>query len=341
MNMLNSVISSLLSTPVPSPGGPAAVSQVRITSGFKVDDPFTVEWNMTGDLSQVTSYTVDLVEIQPDQIQPVIFANAFSMPLVSAGSPLISPGMPVGLAAALPRFLQARVTAVTAAGGPPSNPEVSAVRMVFPAGTNLGGQPVNRSKFQVLSASPPTPPFVLISGAEPPPPGGGIWKFGDQPSGEFPSSGPQLNEFLHQAVRFAAPTQGLHLFMRPSNPGDTLSVRLNSPNTGVARNLVADLGFSGMGATETGTVTATITGLDWFADASESSFPKPLASSPLPPPITTDASNGQSSLIIVPVDPTLLTSPTPPDHLAITIQFSFNGTSPTDPPVLFGVRMIP
>jgi len=331
LNMLNQLLSSLsipISIPVPS-GNPPQVSNVRFTSGFLVDGPFTVQWDVTGDESQVAFYQVNVQAIQPDQ--PVIFGTQWSMGTVGSGQRLI-PAAPVNLAAdslasGAPRFLQAQVTAVTTSGSFQPNPEVSAARMVYPAGTILSGQPSVRPNFKLVGASAPTPPFLPIQLADPASSVSSVWTSGN----------PTTGEFVSQGTRFEAAAQGLHLFMR-ANLGDKLGVRLNCPNPGVANRLVADLGFRDTG---TGSVSATITGLEWFADPGETVS---LGSLPLPTTnqtTTTDASNGQTtSPFIVTADPTLMPGLISTDHMAITIEFSFTGTI-TGPPALFGVRLIP
>jgi hypothetical protein len=339
----------LPATPQIPPGGPPSVKDVRFTGGgFHVDDQWTVEWNVRGDESQIDSYVIDLVEIQPDQAQPVNFNNTFSMGTALRGQHRVSLA-PVGLAGApqVPRFLRAHVTAVPSATavtptGFPITPnfEASAARMVFPQGTDLSvdGQPMPDQQFDIfLSGSLiPTLPKPSMPFSEPKPPdaSASVWTSGNKPAGEF----------FHQngATLFeAGKNGGEHLFMRPQNHGDELGVQLRckKPPFGPCK-LVADLGFRGRGG---GTVNATIVGLEWFADPQESQ--PSLGTSPLPNPVTmtAEASSGHTTFLVVPVDPTQVPglSAGSFDHLRIKMRFSFSGVTPAEPPVLYGVRLIP
>lgn len=336
IKLLNALKQFLAAAPpaTPTPSGlPPAVFDVKFTSGSKVGDSFTVEWQVTkGDESQVASYQVDVVEILPDQSP--IFGRTYSMPPAGPGqrSSIGAPGdLGNGVLAAatspVPRFLQARVTVVpTATSSFSPNPEVSAARMVFPVGTDLtpSGQGNPRANFKLLRGS--SSKFRPMTFAEPAPPStaASVWTTGDLSSGEF----------MMRGIRFEAAAHGWHLFMRPEQLGDKIRFRLLCKNPGVAQNLVADLGFRGTGA---GSVTATIKRLDWF-DQNETTI---FGSLPLPNPITTSAGGPTASPLIIPVDPTLFPILIPTDHLIITMEFSFNNIDPKDPPVLFGVRLIP
>ena len=251
----------------------------------------------------------------------------------------------------MPRFLQARVTAVprpgavTPAGLPLTfNPEVSAARMVFPSGTDLSssGQPLPDTAsippqfalFATGSSIPTKTPDLLFSDPFPADASPNIWTTGDLSHGEF----------LHQdgATRFEAGRTGVeHLFMRPQTSGDELSIRLDikHPPSGPSA-LVADLGFRGRGS---GTVTATIVEVQCFQDAAEQTGFG--SATPVPGPVTAAANTGQTTRLVVPVVPAKVPGLSGGvgsfDHLRIELRFSFSGPTPAEPPVLYGVRLVP
>ncbi len=334
MNGFLNAMASLLGIPMPPlptpnlSGNPPAVVDTKITSGSTVNDPFTVEWQMTGDESQVAFYQIALQEIIPDAPNP--FGRTYAMSTAVPGQRTLS-ALPAGLTSPpLPRFLVAQVTAVTNNQTSQANPGTSATRMVFPVGTDPtpGGQPQAAQNFALLTGSStnfssmtftPDPNLTLPS----------VWTAG---------------QFTYRGIPFEAATHGLHLGVRPgqfAQPTDTIRVRMNYANPGVARNMVADLGFNGTG---TGTVTATISSMNWvdaggpFVDV----LPLPGATS-----LTTSLTAGQTvAPFTVPVDPALPLATSarpllPTDHLEIFMDFSFNNINSSEPPILFGVRMTP
>jgi hypothetical protein len=64
---------------------------------------------------------------------------------------------------------------------------------------------------------------------------------------------------------------------------------------------------------------------------------------PLPGPFTATASTGGTTPLLVPVIPAQVPglSAGSFDHLRIELRFSFSGFTPAEPPVLYGVRLVP
>ena len=53
----------------PGVGKPFQVEGVFLSSGWKVDEPFAIEWSVSGDENEIDHYDVSLRIVRPDQAQ--------------------------------------------------------------------------------------------------------------------------------------------------------------------------------------------------------------------------------------------------------------------------------
>jgi hypothetical protein len=183
----------------PPAGDPPQVTNVRFTSGWKTNDTFHLEWDVTGDESLVNQYRITLFTFQPELANPAsVQIDTKTAPVGSRSTTLAAGGPMVGV-----DYFVALVSAELTDGT--VHADWSPARAVFPPSTD---PIVNRLqimplvfRFQPQGAGPPpwqTGPIAL--GSEP---GGprAVWTFGREQSHidfEFddPFPGPAWNVAL-------------------------------------------------------------------------------------------------------------------------------------------------
>ena len=171
----------------PPPAGPVPqVKDVRITSGWKIDDPFTVEWDFDGDESTVSQYRITLYAFQPDLNNPIQMLLDTQVEGVGIRSTTVNLAGPIaGL-----NYVIAQVTADFVDGT--VHADLSPAHAIFPSNTNLVMDRLRilPLQYQVQPVGPPPGPVAL--GGDP---GGprAVWSFGLEQSHidfEFDDPGP-------------------------------------------------------------------------------------------------------------------------------------------------------
>ena len=186
----------------PPPAGPTfAVKNVRVTSGWKSSEPFIVQWDISGDESQIKEYRVSLHEFQPDNAPFFGTELAFQAAAVGARTASLTTAGPI---AGVHYFLP-KVTAL------PTDPmltpdfEWGPARPVFPPQTDpVQHRPhIFPMTFRYLTnANPNIPQSGPISIGSEPQGGRGVWTFGRQQSHiDFEFDDPSIGSGWNIAVR--------------------------------------------------------------------------------------------------------------------------------------------
>ncbi len=296
---------------------------VRIADGLRVDDPFTVRWDVTGDETGVDHYEVLLVRIRPEKGRPSTSGSPNGTEYMlndHVPKPVRSiTGMPADLADSIfdPIFtVRPLVRAVPAtAGHKQLLQQLGPARAVFPRAPlrpqltlkplfwkgRLDGAPV----IPPAAAAPPN----VLSVRRPATPATAVWQAGQIEcngtiySGEGPT--PNL------AVRLENPAEELRLWLRSGV----------LPPTNRRRDLTAFVGFEDESP---GQIDVR---MNWYAT----------------PPGSADAKNGAWQTIAAPgVLPMRMALPPETGPTVVTVWFDFRKSTggPTSRPTLFGVRLV-
>jgi hypothetical protein len=326
----------------PSPAGPPfQIEKVRISSGNRTAGPYTIDWTVWGDESQVHHYEVYLDQITPSHLNPFDGASFTLATDVSRGLHTWTGYVDTGLAD--PHlFLAPRVVAVpvdpasttpTARWGP--------ARPIYPTGTIsppvgllphywYGPPPV--SMFTVPPTIPPMLPPPGIHSAtrswthDPAPLSSrAVWTVGESSS--------------HWGINFDIAFPGKNAVLRPSTAGPgTERLRvwlLTGPilDTTSARTVAADMGFNGGGMANQAKARLFCYKVKPFGPLLLS--PSPAFYNPAPAGLPV---NGASPM--VPLD-CVIPAGGPAYRLLIGIEVENFVGDPAYPPALWGVRVVP
>ncbi|MBN1912056.1 MAG: hypothetical protein JW818_20210 [Pirellulales bacterium] len=186
----------------PPPAGPVPqVKDARITSGWRMNDPFTVEWDFQGDESTVSQYRITLYVFKPEANNPIqLLLNSKTEP-VGVRSTTLNLPIPAGT-----DYIIAQVTADFNDGT--VHADLSPAHAVFPANTDplLDKLHIIPMQYQIQPVGPPLPPPLptgpIVSGNDP---GGAraVWTFGLEQSHidfEFDGSAQAWNVALRPAM---------------------------------------------------------------------------------------------------------------------------------------------
>ena len=191
--------------PDPPPvGDPFQIETVAITSGWKYDDTFILEWAVAGDEGPIDHYEVSLVEIDP-AIDPPLQAAVVSA-TVAAGSRDHSFTLPAPMVGA-PRYLAPMVVAVPSDPAITPHERIGPAKAVFPTGTDPASQPLLQNVYNRT-----TPPLLGITshsvsfGGQPPASGRAVWAAGEVES--------------HNGILFDNASPGWNIGVRPENLTD-------------------------------------------------------------------------------------------------------------------------
>jgi len=308
-----------------SAGKPFQMQDVWFSKGWKIDEPFQIDWKVTGDLSGIDHFLVTMRVVRPDQPQ-TYFAQVIKPVKVSKSQRSYLATVDKTIVIKRPYFYLAPcVTAVTKASSkkkPQNHSMIGAARAVFPATTNAATQPVPKDySFTDASAKKGTGPIA---------PGGppknasqrGVWFPGKV---ETPT-----------AIKFGRAFPATHIAAHPRYK-DTLTVRYEAANFTGKQLLFAHLGF--MGNTSTSDVVDAK--LECILRPPAGSSGKPFAYSPmLLKSIGTSAPLAMPQRVIDTAD--LFGASGKKATLEVKVTFSNGGsTDPKCPPGVFGLRLVP
>lgn len=187
----------------PPPAGPVPqVKDARITSGWKMNDPFTVEWDFVGDESTVSQYRITLYTFKPELSNPIQLLLDTKTAAVGTRSTTVNIGGPM----AGVDYVIAQVTADF--NDATLHADLSPAHAVFPSNTNplLDKLHIVPMQYQIQPVGPPLPPPLptgpISSGSDP---GGAraVWTFGLEQSHidyEFAGSPQAWNVALRAAA---------------------------------------------------------------------------------------------------------------------------------------------
>lgn len=301
---------------------PFQIETVRITDGWQTGGPFTVQWTVSGDESQIDHYEVAMVQIRPSDPQPI--GMHFRLPGTFPVGARDATGVPDEIAAITNNddvFLAPYVVAI------PVDPlnttpheKIGAARATCPPFTWIGFQAVPGSWFQRF----PGGFWQPMATAEPPSPARGVWQTG------------QVVSYL--GLEFEALSTGWNLAARPGPMDTELRVPL-FPGPAVAfggtRHIVFHLGFLG-GANANNTVTGT---LETTVFQGINTFPYPAVTHTL----TTPAGAVDQPMVVFRQTISTSNLPGPPPFASFwaTMRFSGGTADPSHAPALFGIRIVP
>jgi hypothetical protein len=220
--------------PIPR-GKDFQVNKVWISQGWKLDDSFTIDWEVAGDTSEIDHFRVSMRVVRPDQSEG-FFRHVVTPTNVSVGQRSCVVQIDKSISTQEPYYYVAPcVTAVTKDLGkqnPQSDGTIGPARAVFPPSANHSVQPVPRDFTYQTSGSSPSSPLPIkaqpSSGGNQP----SVWFAGDPTTPD--------------AIQIGVAKPGSHLAVRPQH-NQAMTVRCEVPGFSGQQQLVAHVGF--MGAT--------------------------------------------------------------------------------------------
>jgi len=301
----------------PPAGDPFQLETVEVTSGWKLDDTFTIRWSISGDESQIDHYEVSLVTVQPNSVLP--YGPAVLSGNLPAGSREFSG---VVVPAVSPIYYLAPVVVAVPAdpAAPLPPPRIGPARAVFPpAWPAMMFQPSLQNVF--ISYQPAHPPQLH-----------GV-SFGGDPGGPTPAVWAAGEATSHNAILFDNPVPAWNVGVRPKL-GENLRLLFRRNDFWGKERFIAYVGFlGGAGGGNDVEVEAqfflTSAGGGW-SGLKTVHLTVPLGDAGTPMQLI-------EQVIDMADAPGLL----PDNELWINIEFKGGTVDPAHPPALFGVRMVP
>ena len=310
-------------------GDPPQTENVRITSGWRDDQPFKVEWDVSGDENDVADYVVELLEFHPEAAFFPVGPNVLSAPQTAAAGDrdasvnLLGP-LPGGIYFVIPRVtvrpVDPNVGNYTAFG--PARP-------VFPAHTDKAKDLVflwDQFEYTVPNTPPQLKPF-----GEQPSPDRAVWTFGRAQT--------------HIGFEMDAPGDGPahNVAVRLDKNDDVVRLAFARLFTGKVR-LTAHLGLS-MGEDVNNDAKVTTDFVILPAAPVQPGNPQPPIPLNLPgvPPVSLANQAGQPLAPMEVINHVIDFPGVETWHWLVFYTVSISGgiADPDHPPALFGARVIP
>lgn len=316
----------------PPAGKPFQIESVRITSGWTTADKFTIDWETSGDESEIDFYNVALRVVRPETNQ-VFFANVLRAK-AAAGTRTYTGALDQTVSVSQPYyFLAPVVTAVPKDATQTPHERIGPARAVFRPTSSL--QPFVPLQLNSMFTATPknTPPNMAVTLSAP-------VSYGGKPAGSKTAVWPSDNvEESHNAILFDSPRPAMTIAARPTPADDDLTLSLTAPSLQKgAYTLVAHLGY--LGKTKTNSI-ATVE-MTCRLQSVGSSTAKPLE---LKQKVTYASQSGSSpapmTLLQQVIDTSKLSGGKEPFSLHVQFRVIGQAVDVIHPPALFGLRLLP
>jgi hypothetical protein len=310
----------------PPAGKPFQLKSVEVTSGWQYNDPFAIEWTVSGDESQIQRYIVSLVVVRPEEIQPY-HAQVLRATNVQPGARKHIGHLDLAGVSQLFHYVAPVVIAVPKDKTKTPHMRTGPARAVFPALKSNGGPLVTPSalplnlwtifvRYFKVNGAPAADVQAVSLGGPVLKPGAAVW-----PAGQLHS---------HNAILFDRAQPAWNLVARPNKGDDEIMVGFQLLNAHGRFRFVAYAGFAGsVGQSNEMEVTMSCTvGQQQQGTQKE----KILVSAGSPPP--------PLKFFTAQIDTTKVPGAAPhPIWISFVIK---GGTKDAEfAPALFGVRMLP
>jgi hypothetical protein len=303
------------------------LENVWFSKGWKIDEPFQIDWKVKGNLSQLDHFLVTIQVVRPDQPK-AYFAQVMKPVKVGKGQRTCLASVDTAITINKQYYyLRPSVTAVTkdpSKNTAQSHARFGPARAVFPSATKTGLQPVPR-EYEFIDAAGTTGKHSIATGGPPSNPSQRrVW---------IPSK-----VETPTAIRFGKAFPATHVAVHPKYQ-DTITVRYEVPNITGKHLLLAHLGFMG-NTSASDMVDAKLECI--LKPPSGSSGPSFAYSPRLFNGIGTSAPLAMPQRVIDTADLYGASGATKKADLEIEVTFSNGGsTDPKCPPGVFGLRLVP
>jgi len=300
-------------------GVPFQIETVAITSGWQVNDTFTVEWTVSGDESPIDHYEVSLMAVFPDQVMP--FPAALASGNLAAGSRQFSTALP-GPFFPVPLYLAPVVVAVPTDPAITPHQRIGPAKPLFPSGTSPFSQPQLQNVYTRTN-----PPLLILNfgsvsfGGEPAGLGRAVWAAGEVES--------------HNGILFDNASPAWNIGVRPE-PTDQIGIWLNKGFFTGKHRVIACVGFLGGGGN------AVDVRMRCSLERMNAPVPPPF-SYPVQTANLVDPVGGPPAPMKVLTQVVNRADAAWPGDSRLLISFTFEGgaVDPLHPPALFGLRIVP
>jgi hypothetical protein len=291
---------------------PFQIESVRITSGWRINDNFQVQWTISGNEGEIDHYEVALMRVRPHLLLPYGPAIVLSAS-VPPGIHSFSAPAP-GLLGDHRLFLAPVVRAVPKDPATTPHQRIGPARPIFRATANPLAQFTLWNQFTYLH--PPLGLGAVSFGGPPPGFGRAVWPFG-------------LAEG-HIGVLFDQATPGMNVAVRPQ--GDAwVRIFFRGPAFMGIRRVTTHAGFlGGPVVPDTATVTMTVQLRNPVTNAVNFTYPDVIANvdtSGVMPALTRPVNSADGG--------------PGPQRVWVRMRFQGGTADPAHPPALFGMRLNP
>ncbi|MBL7038503.1 MAG: hypothetical protein ISR77_07715 [Pirellulaceae bacterium] len=298
----------------PAVGEPFQIENVRITKGWKHGDEFTVEWDVSGDDSQVDRYEVELLSGRPDLDPPFLPEMATTIAQARDRSAVKI----VDWQWSGQEYVVPWVTGVDLAGGE-LHGELGPAKPLFSPVADPAKQLRLSPGFRYLRQVGGWEDGQVSFGGERPADGTAVWTVGEA--------------LGHNGYLFADASPGLNIAVRPLEV-NLVQLKLEQPRFQGVATFHADFGFLGMPLAASSFDVAVTCGL-YRRDNGALAKSYPLQAINVPNLL------GNQPTPMKHVSQTINSLDAGPDEYELRIAIIIKGgvEDPTHPPALFGVRL--
>jgi hypothetical protein len=312
----------------PATGDPFQIESVRLTSGWKSTDSFTIEWKVKGSEAEIANYDVALRIVRPDTDQ-VLFAHLLRTQL-PAGSRTYTGNLDQAITVSQPYFFVAPVvTAIPKDSSKTPHERIGPARTIFSGASLNAFVPLQLDNLftitRTVSGSPTITSAPVSFAGEPTTTGAAVWE----------SRGVEES---HNAILFDNPKPAMTIAARATKADNDLSFSLSQSSLASGTyELVGFLGYLG-GAGAKNTVQLQVnTRITSIGNTSA----KPLELKQQVVLSSGGSTPSPMQLVQQTIDTSGISGGKEPYQLNVTFRLVSEGVDPVHPPAIFGLRLLP